>query len=196
MKKGFTLIELLIVISIMVILIGLSSVGLQGAFENARDAKRRSELNEYQALLKNYASKNLGYYPCRPNSAVPTETTLCSDLGANNCPADPINTSPFGYRYISNACTAGSASAINYVLYSRFEQTPASYFVVCSNGLSGERATVPLIGDCPIGLPEAAPCTCVCLMGVVQGGSTCGSCGTPSAPACTGPNTCACQPIT
>lgn len=62
MSKGFTLIELLVVITIIGILIGLSIFGLQGARKSARDAQRKTDLQEIRSGLEIYKA-DCGKYP-------------------------------------------------------------------------------------------------------------------------------------
>lgn len=54
MKAGFTLVELLVVISVIGVLMGLTILGLQGARESARDAKRKSDVEFVRAGLEFY----------------------------------------------------------------------------------------------------------------------------------------------
>lgn len=53
-KRGFTLIELLVVISIIGILATLLIANIGGVRERARDAKRKSDLNQIQKALELY----------------------------------------------------------------------------------------------------------------------------------------------
>ncbi len=53
-ELGFTLIELLVVISIIGVVLGLSVFGLAGARKNARDAKRKSDLESIRSALEIY----------------------------------------------------------------------------------------------------------------------------------------------
>lgn len=60
-KKGFTLIELLIVISIIGILSALLLTNLFSVRERARDAKRKSDMNEIKNSLRLYYNDNQAY---------------------------------------------------------------------------------------------------------------------------------------
>ena len=66
-KKAFTLIELVIVISIISLLaiMGISSYG--SIQQNARNAKRKSDLKEIQKALESFKARN-GFYPVTTSS--------------------------------------------------------------------------------------------------------------------------------
>ncbi|OHA09369.1 MAG: hypothetical protein A3B37_02285 [Candidatus Sungbacteria bacterium RIFCSPLOWO2_01_FULL_59_16] len=61
-KSGFTLIELLVVIAIIGLLASIVFASLNSARAKARDAKRRSDLNQLRTALELYYS-NHGNYP-------------------------------------------------------------------------------------------------------------------------------------
>ena len=162
MKKNynlaFTLIELLVVIAIIVTLAALSSFGLRGSFENARNTQRKSDLKQYQTALEIYANKNNGLFPSRTaNSGTRASTTICSDLGlpSGDCSEDPAyeNDSSWDfYKYESNGSGTGGADASDYVLWARLEEDTTTYHIVCSNGKSGDVTTNPSgnDGNCPL----------------------------------------------
>ena len=162
-NSGFTLVEMLVVLAIIVLILSLSAVGIGESMEQARDTQRKSDINQYQALLKNYASRNVGFYPKRTTSAYPASdennesASLCADLGLDDtvaedtvtdCPADPNDGATAGgityrYYYKSNGgCTEGNSCATNYALYARLEVS-TNYWVLYSNGRTEERSTVP-----------------------------------------------------
>jgi prepilin-type N-terminal cleavage/methylation domain-containing protein len=138
---GFTLLELLVVIAIVGVLASISIIAVTGGPKKARDAKRQSEIKQYQNAIEIYASKasSTGY----PVSGTANATTICATLGLSNCPDDPVTT----YHYMYNGALT------QYVLWTRLEtKTPVQYFVTCSNGKNGTTTTNPnpAGGACPI----------------------------------------------
>ena len=65
-KKGFTLVEMLIVVVIIGILSAALLPRLQGAQSSARDAARRSDLNQLGSAILSYYN-NRGEYPWPKN---------------------------------------------------------------------------------------------------------------------------------
>jgi prepilin-type N-terminal cleavage/methylation domain-containing protein len=143
---GFTLIEMLVVISIIGILAALAIFGMQSAFKNSRNTQRKSDLKQYQSALENWANTKNGLYPSRTAAAgaqASSSSALCGDLGMTNCPEDPTYSAgvwPF-YRFqtdgggLGGACTQCGSK---YILWARLEDSSEKYWVVCSNGKSGE----------------------------------------------------------
>ena len=155
-QTGFTLIELLIVMAIIGVLASVIILFPIGSSKRARDARRESDLKQYQSSLEVYASRNVsGLYPSRTDVAgVPASTTLCSDLGLTNCSADPYysQNNTYIYNYQSNG-TTGTVTATQYILWGKMEAV-TNYFVVCSNGKTGTVAQAgwvnPTNGSCPL----------------------------------------------
>jgi prepilin-type N-terminal cleavage/methylation domain-containing protein len=157
MIRGFTLIELLVVISIIGLLAAIALVSFTGTQKQARDTERKSDIKQYQLALENYANKNGGLYPQRPDgSGVIAWSTLCTDMSQTSCPQDPRYTkdNTYVYRYQSNGTVSnGSAAATDYVLWAKLENySPTNYWVVCSNGKSGQKTSglPPTGGACPL----------------------------------------------
>jgi len=157
-KKGFTLIELLVVISVIGILAALILARFGTVEKSARDARRKSDLNQYRTALENYAIKTGGVYPSRTaGGGVQASTTLCNDLGTiyiASCPGpeDPrySATSWEYYKYQSDGTGGGNVNATQYVLWAKTE-TGLGYWVVCSNGKVGEKSSVSVTGgSCPL----------------------------------------------
>lgn len=158
MKKitnfGFTLIELLVVISIIGVLAALVTVSFTASQRQARDAARKSDLKQYQTSLEAYANKNSGLFPSRPDASGATaSTTLCTDLGLTTCPEDAkfTNDATYIYKYQSDGSVSnGTAVATSYVLWAKMENI-TGYWVFCSNGKSGSRASGSVSGGtCPL----------------------------------------------
>ena len=150
MRKAFTLIELLVVIAIISSLATLAFISIQPAQKQARDARRKSDIKQYQTSLEIYANKNAGAYPLRSGSTQ-ASTVLCLDLGLTGCPEDPkYSASNPSQTYFYQA----DASGAKYVLWSRLEGSPdpINYFIVCSNGKGGilSQGVPPAGGVCPL----------------------------------------------
>ncbi|OGM28439.1 hypothetical protein A2962_04760 [Candidatus Woesebacteria bacterium RIFCSPLOWO2_01_FULL_39_61] len=160
---GFTLIELLIVMAVIGGLATIFVARFPGSQRRARDTLRKNDLRQYQSGLEVYANRNNGFYPSRTTD-VQADTTLCTTdlgLGSGDCSADPrdgdsICTSGL-CRYFfrsDGTCALGGPCARNYFLYARLEQpqdTTTPIWFVCSNGESGEVATIPVAGAvCPV----------------------------------------------
>lgn len=145
-RQGFTLIELLIVIAVIAGLTVMGLITYPGAQKSARDARRKADINQYQAALEVYANKSSGAYPNpTPTNTVMNISTICgsSFLNLTSCANDPI-TSTY-YRYASNGT--------DYVVFGTLERQTTNgtndYWVVCSNGNKGKTTTAPTNSTCP-----------------------------------------------
>jgi len=68
-SKGFSFIELLVVLAIMGILLGISSVSFRGANKNARDTKRQADLQIIKGAVESYRLEN-GEFPDTINDLI------------------------------------------------------------------------------------------------------------------------------
>jgi len=144
-QKGFTLLELLIVISILGILASFVLVVFPSAQKRARDARRRSDVKQYQTSLEVYSGR-VGSYP----SGSGDMTSKCSALGLSGatCPDDPQALNRYQYQV--------NAAQTEYVIWTRLEdkdkQGNTQYYVVCSNGAAADVVSgiPPLGGNCPL----------------------------------------------
>lgn len=106
-RKGFTLIELLIVISIIGLLMALSIFGLIGARESARDARRRTDLEQIRSGVEVFKA-DCNVYPATMgttltgNNSVPTCPT--TNVYISTVPTDPLSPAR-SYSYSSNGTT-------------------------------------------------------------------------------------------
>ena len=85
-NKGFTLIEMLVVVAIIGLLSSVVVVGLGSARQNARDARRISDIRQIQNALEIYYSdstKGNGTYP--------------ADLTTLSVPDDPLSDRDYTY---------------------------------------------------------------------------------------------------
>lgn len=153
---GFTLIELLVVISIIGILATLMISRYGMAEKSARDAERKSDLNQYRIALENLGSQTGGTYPQRTSAGPASNPSAepCDSLEDGDyisvCPMDPrqeeVDTcGEYCYWYLSDG--------LNYILYTKTETGSGSisnYWYLCSDGRAGEKADsgAPNAGDC------------------------------------------------
>ena len=151
------MVELLVVISIIGILAAIALVSFTSSQKQARDTVRRSDSKQYQLALENFANKNGGLYPQRPDgTGILAWTTLCADMGLTSCPQDPryAKDTSFVYQYQSNGTISdGTAIATSYVIWTKIENvTTTTYWIVCSNGKSGQSTSglPPTGGACPL----------------------------------------------
>lgn len=118
--RGFTLIELLVVISIIGILTTLVTVSSTAARSQARDAQRKSDLQNVAATLEIYRTTNK-HYPdiqSRAGSWALLKAALYPTY-LSQWPEDPKNNATYSYTYVSNAPTlaaVGSMYALDAVL--------------------------------------------------------------------------------
>lgn len=132
--KGFTLIELLVVISIIGILISLISIRYQTAEKQARDTKRKSDINQYRTALENYSVVNNSVYPTPPVGSVCVKAAeFCRDTATfktnflPSCIKDPRDGDVYYYQYCANSTS--------YTLNSKLE-IGGRIWQVCSTGQS------------------------------------------------------------
>ncbi len=151
LKLGFTLIELLVVISIIGILATLMISRYGMAEKSARDAERKSDLNQYRIALENLASQTGGVYPARPAEGDASSGVPCTTLSPNYmsvCPQDPrqeVGETTYQYNYDTNG-TAGEIDATNYILWAKMETV--DFWYLCADGRANEKTTAPAAGDC------------------------------------------------
>jgi len=112
-NKGFTLIELLVVIAIIAILSTVVMAGLNSARQKGRDAKRLSDIKQFQTALELCYDVVGGYPGAAALGALPAGGTDCDyRVGAGNVTrfdtflgTTPVNPTPGGatYQYCSSA---------------------------------------------------------------------------------------------
>jgi general secretion pathway protein G len=119
-KKGFTLVELMIVISIITLLMGIGITSYATYTRNARDSRRRVDLEQIRTALELYRSNNNnGTYPSRVEYGQPI---LVNQRYLDSVPADPMAGGTYGYIPMPVGCTNGAGSlCINYRLNARLE---------------------------------------------------------------------------
>lgn len=111
MKKGFTLIEILISISIIAVLTAVGIVSYVSINRNARDAKRRGDIEQIRSALEFYRSDK-GYYPSRGDGIFIAASDLLLVTDMTNyiaaIPSDPKgDTNPYMYKATNLSATTG-----------------------------------------------------------------------------------------
>lgn len=135
--NGFTLIELLVVISIIGVLIGLSLIGLSGARESARDARRKTDIESIRSGLEMYKA-DCNKYPAA--AAVVGGSSLLGSPPPTSCaasntyislvPKDPASPAR-AYPYSTNPTTT------TYILCAALEQAPVPTMGITGCGSCG-----------------------------------------------------------
>lgn len=139
MTRGFTLIEMLVVLMIMATIATLGFYSLQGAKASARDATRKSNLQDIRSALEFYRV-DCGAYPATltftgVNQLVGSGGTCNGNVYMEDVPQDPQNVSnSFQYEYFYDSATK------KYSLCSYLEHPPSGSGYLC-NAQPGKRCT-------------------------------------------------------
>jgi prepilin-type N-terminal cleavage/methylation domain-containing protein len=136
-KKGFTLIELLVVIAVIGILSTVVLVLLSGVREDARDARRMSDLTQIGQAMEMY-NISAGSYP---DTAPGTDTVTSIGTYLSVVPTDPSNVSPYQYDW-EDGTTA------YYCVHVQLEGTAVTtYYCASSEGTASDTSD-PNLADC------------------------------------------------
>lgn len=160
-NRAFTLVELLVVVAVLLVLsvVLLTALNPVQQMKKSRDARRRSDLNQYREALEAFASVNNSLYPatdCGSSGASSCNGNSVNDNGIFDSAAnsalvdefmsahleDPVNDANYNYRYhFWN-------SGLDYKLAARLEAPDATtFYIVCSNGRVGNSGTYAESGN-------------------------------------------------
>ncbi len=104
-KKGFTIIEMMIVIAIIGILTSLMVVSLGRTQKNAKDTRRKSNLENVKGAMSMYYSIKGGW---PSDAALGNWTTLMTELSTNNGLIDSVSKDEDGETDVYQVCKCGT----------------------------------------------------------------------------------------
>jgi len=136
-KKGFTLIELLVVIAVIGILSTVVLVSLSGVREDARDARRMSDISQIGQAMEMYNIATGSYKDS--NAGVNNITSIGTYMAV--VPTDPTNVTPYQYTWLEGTTTY-------YCVYATLEGvTPTTYYCASNKGTAAG-TDAPSLSDC------------------------------------------------
>lgn len=119
MKKAFTLMELLIAIAIIAILTAIGIVSYTSINKNARNTKRRSDVEQIRSALELYRS-DFGYYPSANGGTIGDAAHLSGVIDPY-MPAVPTDPKGQPYYYIATNFNATSSQYYGYCIAASME---------------------------------------------------------------------------
>lgn len=128
-SRGFTLIEVLVVVALLAILAVAGLVGWNIQTQKARDAARKSSLQQLSGALLSYYD-DFGCYPEEAEMAC--ESNILSPY-MDMVPCDPINNDTHKYTYVKEDCRI-------FYVYAKLEveSDPAIAKAGCNGGCGPE----------------------------------------------------------
>lgn len=136
-SHGFTIIELLVVIAIIGILATLILVSLSGARAKARDAVRKSDLNQVKKALELYNSDNSKY----PATLAELTGGAGTTVYMKRVPKDPLT--DVDYRYVVTG-----TPATDFGIGADIEDNKVANTLPISNVTAGAGTGVFCISNC------------------------------------------------
>ncbi len=138
-RSGFTLIELLAVVAIIGILATIAVIGISTATKKARDASRKTDIQNLKQAIELYGQDNNNTYPKSKDYA-----TLLTDLAPymKNPPHDPRFGKTTGWPDYQYAVNATAQTYDKYVIYAQLEDTGAKADLALDCG-KGQTALSP-----------------------------------------------------
>lgn len=128
MKKGFTLIEILVAATIIAILVTVGVVSYSTTTRNARDGKRKSDLEQIRQAMEMYRTDN-GKYPS--NCSTYTDVSSClTALVSTYIPSLPVDPKATPYM-VQLTNPDASSNYYGYCISANLEATPALYVSPC-----------------------------------------------------------------
>ncbi len=113
-KKGFTLLEILVVITLIIIVAGITLPRFAGVADEGRKAKAHAELKTFQTALESYLLNNTSTVPATfAIAAVALEAATPRLIGKTSTLYDPFLGNPILYQYVA------SPNRKYYVVWSR-----------------------------------------------------------------------------
>jgi len=155
-QKGFTLIELLVVIAIIGILAGIVLVSLGGARANARDARRQSDMRQFNTAMELCYSDAT----CNSNEAYLQSDAMPLAVGTylTSVPTDPGSGSP-SYTWIDNSVATGGDTDQDYCAYAILERAATSGTVAIVATGPGGAAEKEVADSDEDGVPDSGEVT-------------------------------------
>lgn len=124
-NKGFTLIEILVVATIIGLLSVVGIISYSQFTKTARDARRKSDVENIRTALESYKS-NTNCYPKEDTGDVPP-ATLVTNSYIRTIPKDPKSNA--NYVYVGSGCTGCTGTdCTSYTLSASLESIVGSSY--------------------------------------------------------------------
>lgn len=128
-RSGFTLVELLVAATIIALLSASGFVSFTTANRNARNGKRKADLEQVRAALELYRTDNGSYVNTSGVASAANWATMMNTIGSyitSPNVADPKNTGVYVYTYTDDV--AGDTTGRRYQICARTEPDPGTAY--------------------------------------------------------------------